>query len=230
MIIITLLKTLFFFVSTCLLIYSILFILGLLIPINRKYHPIKNGVEFYIATNGLHTEFILPAIHSSYDWTETLHPASYHMESAQTFYFGIGWGDKAIYLDLEDWNQLTFAKGFRCLFIPSSSIMHIKSYEEVPFEEYQIEKISISSSQYTQLCDFILASFALDEQQKVQLIENSGYTNKDNFYHAIGKYHAFQTCNFWVNKGLKKVGVRTTLWTPIDKGLFYQLKKVKPTV
>lgn len=227
MIVLTILLYLLYFVLTCLLIYGVLFVLGTLIPINRNYAPLKNGVEFYIGTNGYHTEFILPAKHTSYDWTKILKPEFYNINSEQPFYFGIGWGDKAIYLDLKEWRDLTFKQGFQSLMLPSSSIMHIRSYEKIPNKKYQVEKISISPNQYTRLCHFVFATFALDEKQEVQRIENAGYTDHDNFYHAVGHYHALQTCNFWVNKGLKKIGVRTTLWTPIDKGLFYQLKKVK---
>ena len=114
------------------------------------------------------------------------------------------------------------------MFIPTPTIMHVIRYDELPQEELRIEKISISKNQYLHLCSFIFNYFALNEKQEIELIPNVGYNANDNFYHANGVYHAFHTCNYWVNKGLKKIGVRTALWSPLDKGIFYQLEKVKP--
>ena len=42
---------------------------------------------------------------------------------------------------------------------------------------------------------------------------------------ANKKYHVFNTCNNWVNRGLKKTGIRTAVWTAGAFGLFIDEKK-----
>jgi Protein of unknown function (DUF2459) len=49
------------------------------------------------------------------------------------------------------------------------------------------------------------------------LIEGGAYGTDDAFYYAHGSYHAFNTCNCWVGRGLKAAGVRTGWFTPLPK-------------
>ncbi len=224
---ITIVKILFIILFGGIAIYCLFMIIGTLIPINRKYKPEDSGIDIYLSTNGMHTDFILPTITSVYDWTKVINQQYFQLSPESLSFLGVGWGDKAIYLDIPTWGDLTLKMGLNSLLLPTPTILHVTAYDALPSEKLKIEKITVSSSQYAQLCDFILSYFARDEKEDVRLIEGAGYTENDVFYHANGVYHAFQTCNIWINKGLKTIGVRTTLWSPLDKGLFYQLKKIR---
>lgn len=175
----------------------------------------------------MHTDFILPTKNEIFDWTQIIDSQYYETTLQENTHLGIGWGDKAVYLDIATWGELTFKMGLTTLFLPTPTILHITAYPTLPNSEIKISKTTISQNQYLQLCEFIMAYFKIDSNQEIQYIENAGYTANDNFYHAIGKYHAFVTCNTWVNKGLKKIGVRTPLWTPLDKGIFYQFDRIR---
>ena len=206
--------------------YFLLTLLGMLIPMNRNFKKITNGINIGISTNGMHTDFILPIKNEIFDWTKIIDMANYDLSINSDTKLGIGWGDKAIYLDIETWGELTLKMGLATLFLPTPTILHVTAYKQLPTETLKVRYTSVSASQYLQLCHYISAYFKMDGQQKVQLIENAGYMPNDNFYHAIGKYHAFQTCNTWVNKGLRQVGIKTALWSPLDKGIFYQFEKI----
>jgi len=175
----------------------------------------------------MHTDFILPTKNEIFDWTQIIDSQYYETTLQENTHLGIGWGDKSIYLDIATWGELTFKMGLATLFLPTPTILHITVYPTLPNSDIKISKTTISQNQYLQLCEFIMAYFKVDANQKIQHIENAGYTANDNFYHAIGKYHAFVTCNTWVNKGLKRIGVRTSLWTPLDKGIFYQFERIR---
>ncbi|HXU27639.1 MAG TPA: DUF2459 domain-containing protein, partial [Bacteroidia bacterium] len=49
--------------------------------------------------------------------------------------------------------------------------------------------------------------------------------DNDSFYEAVGVYGLFYTCNTWANNGLKYCGQKACLWTPFEKGIFYQYRK-----
>ena len=50
------------------------------------------------------------------------------------------------------------------------------------------------------------------------------YGNSDAFYDATGSYSLFHTCNSWTNNALKAAGMKASVWTPFDKGIFHQYK------
>lgn len=206
-------------------LYATVSFIGAVIPWHRNYQPVHKGIDIFLSSNGYHTDFILPSNHPLFNWSAFLGQHHFKIANKNLSFIGIGWGDKAIHLDIKEWSELTFTLGWNSLFKPTPTILHITAYQALPSEENKIFKTCISKRQYLQLCDFILAHFKEEEKTTIQPIKRAGYTDNDIFFEANGKYHAFNTCNTWINKGLKRIGVRTTLWTTLDRGLFYQLQK-----
>lgn len=208
--------------------YLLFLPIGTLIPVNRKYKPPQNGVDIFVSTNGMHVDFIVPTQHKLFDWTKIIDHAPYEKLLAEYPYLGIGWGDPGFYLELETWDKLSLKIAAKALLLPTSTIMHVTGYETLPTETLRVERISLSPNSFVQLSSFIYSAFNLTEKQQLDLIPGVGYSTHDNFYKAKGVYHAFHTCNYWVNKGLKRIGVRTALWSPLERGIFYQLDRIKP--
>lgn len=211
------------------LLYLLLLPLGAIIPINRKYKAVNKGIEIFLTTNGMHVDFVVPTQNSLFDWTQITDSTPFDKPLSEYPFLGIGWGDWGFYVELDAWENLSAKLAMKTLLNPTTTtLMHLTGYDQLPVETLKVEKITLSKSQYLRLCSFILEYFAMDDQQKTILLPQLGYTPNDNFYQAKGRYHALHTCNYWVNKGLKKVGVRTAIWSPLDKGIFYQLQKIKP--
>jgi uncharacterized protein (TIGR02117 family) len=205
--------------------YSLLTLFGTLIPRHRRFlQATESGIDIFLVSNGVHTDFVLPIKNELQDWWQIIDKKDYELGEKAKF-MGFGWGDKGFYLDTPTWAELKFSTACKALFIPSPTLMHITAHENLPIKEKFFEKISINAQQYQYLCNYIVQSFYWDKAQQLSFVPSVGYTNNDNFYKAIGVYHLFNTCNFWVNKGLIKIGVRTPLWSPLDRGIFYQLKK-----
>lgn len=212
------------------LVYLLLLPLGALIPVNLKYRPAQNGIEVFLSTNGMHVDFILPTQNHLFDWTAIIDKQPFAKKIGAYPYLGLGWGDWNFYIELDKWENLSPQLAAKALLNPNTPpLMHITGYEQLPYDSLKVAKVLLSHSQYLQLCDFIYTAFALDKNKAIDLLPNLGYTEHDNFYKAHGSYHAFHTCNYWVNKGLKKIGVRTAIWSPLDRGIFYQLGKIKST-
>ena len=228
MLVLSALGILFFFLLLLVAGYLALVPIGTLIPVNRSFRHAENGIDVFVGTNGMHVDFILPTRHPLFDWTTIIDGQPFGQPLSRYRYLGMGWGDPGFYLELEAWKKLTFKIAARAMLLPTPTILHVTGYEVLPHEELRVEKITLSKSQFVHLCSFIYGAFALQDDQEIDLIPGVGYAENDNFYRANGRYHAFHTCNYWVNKGLKRIGVRTALWSPLDRGIFYQLERVKP--
>lgn len=209
------------------LVYTLAGLLCTIIPKNRGYRNIKKDVEVFIVSNGVHTDFVVPAISPFFNWKNILDDRHYDTKFSEENFLGVGWGDKGFYLDIESWATLTPKVACRAMLIPSKTLMHITVHEDLPVEKKRIERIHLSEDQYLQLCNYICSYFK-EEKGKVIYRPGAGYTPNDNFYEANGSYHAFSTCNFWVNRGLILIGVRMPIWSHGGGGIFYQLKKSLP--
>jgi uncharacterized protein (TIGR02117 family) len=94
--------------------------------------------------------------------------------------------------------------------------MHVEMWDET-VTPAAAGKTRISHEQYRRLVDHVLGSFRRDEGGRFSRIEQGAYGANDAFYHAHGSYHALNTCNCWVGRGLKAAGVRTGWFTPLPR-------------
>ncbi|HSQ41200.1 MAG TPA: DUF2459 domain-containing protein [Fibrobacteraceae bacterium] len=83
--------------------------------------------------------------------------------------------------------------------------------------------LKLTERQYALLVDDLWNSFQKGEKG-IQIRDNSLSGETDALYEATGKYSLFNTCNTWVNRGLKKCGQWACLWTPFEEGVFQQYK------
>ena len=72
---------------------------------------------------------------------------------------------------------------------------------------------------------YIENTFELNTDDKIIEIHASGYSINDRFYLAKGSFNFIHTCNNWVNEGLKAAKVKTAIWSPMDKGVLYQVRR-----
>ena len=66
---------------------------------------------------------------------------------------------------------------------------------------------------------FQSSEFKINENGMKIILDNKGYSTRDDFYKSEGSYSCFKTCNSWVNIGFKKSGLKSCYWTPFDFGL-----------
>lgn len=194
-------------------LYLVIALVGL-IPVNNDFKPTPDGVEIVVVSNGVHADFVLPVRNSVVDWTEHLSPGDFDGDVSGATHVVLGWGNKEFYVDIPTWSDVRAGTVFRALFWPSETCMHVELVDGRPLVP-GAKKASISLDQYRRLVDHILGSFRRDEDGRFVLIEDAAYGNQDAFYQATGAYHAFNTCNCWVGRGLSRAGVRTGWFTPL---------------
>lgn len=223
-----LLKILFGFVTAILgltVLYGLFALVLSLIPVNAGAPQATEGIEIYITSNGVHTDFNVPVVSAAIDWRRHFSVQDYAGADASFQRIAFGWGDKGFYLRTPSWSDLTFATAVNALFLPSPTAMHVSYYRRSPLPDENSRKLYLSPEQYQQLIDYILKDFEKTANGEIMLIPDAGYGPYDNFYEAEGSYSLFYTSNNWVNEGLKEIGVKTALWSPFDKGIFYHLDK-----
>lgn len=194
------------------LFYILISLFLTIIPINGDTGDTEKDMSIYLNSNGVHLNIIIPKNNVAINLIDGL---NYNNEDQ---YFSFGWGDRNFYLETPTWNDLTFKNTFVALFLKSSTLVHFTRYTstrgdwmEIKVNQYQLEKIN----------QYIYESFYSDPQNKKVLLYNSGYSNNDDFYEAVGSYSFYKTCNSWVNTGLKEGNVKACLWTPFEFGLLF---------
>ncbi|EAY28788.1 TIGR02117 family protein [Microscilla marina] len=179
-------------------------------------------IIIYITSNGLHTDIVLPAQHAVKNWQKHLPPTT-RKKYAPYPYISFGWGDKDFFLKSTHTNTPNFITTLKATFVPSQSLMHLSFYQTINASSPNVYPLVVSSTQYRALVHYILKSFELTPEQKFLWVAK-GYGNHDLFFQAKGRYHLFNTCNNWTNRGLKKMGISTGIWTPFEQGVLYNLK------
>ncbi len=218
-----LLKITTFFILFCLgliIIYlSAAFILSR-IAVNSKVVP-KDEITVFILTNGVHTDIVLPIKSDNIDWSQSIAFNNTNSKDSLMNFIAFGWGDKGFYLETPTWTDLKFSVAFNAAFGLGKSAMHTTFYKQMNESEH-CKRISLSSSEYQLLVEYITSSFQKSASGEVLIINsNANYGANDAFYEGIGKYSLFHTCNTWANNGLKACNQKACLWTPADKGIFY---------
>lgn len=183
-------------------IYFLFTIVLTLIQVNRKFKEPVDGIDIYLVSNGVHTDLVLPLNNHVINWSNQF--------PSNEKYISFGWGDKGFYLNTPRWRDLKFTTAIKALFYLGSSVMHVTHRSEI---SGVFRKIRITQKQYFEMVNMIDDSFKIVDG-KLSFIQKG-------FYDAKGKYNMFFTCNCYVNRILKKIGVKTCVWAPFDKCLFY---------
>ncbi len=194
------------------ILYIFIALLLSYIPINPKINQSEKNKSIYIKTNGVHLDIII----DKNDMDSLLLDGLKYDEHNQ--YFSFSWGEKIFYLNTPTWGDLTFKNGFRALFLKNSTLVHLTRYTKIRKDWVAIK---VNQTQLANINHYLNNTFYVNSNQQKVLLPNKGYDYNDDFYEANGQYSLFNTCNTWVNTGLKQSGIKSCLWTPFDFSLMY---------
>ena len=206
----TIFKILGFTISIPIL-YLLIGLLLSLIPVNTKQQE-NTTKTIYLSTNGVHLDVVIP---KSYLSPSLLQDLKYKENEP---YFAFGWGDENFYINTPSWADLRLKNAASALLWNSPSLIHLTRYQNlqkdwvaVPINDAQLDLLNVELNN----------RFALDEADSKILLDEPGYYHNDHFYGAKGSYHAFRTCNSWINDLFKTAKIKTSLWTPYDFGVMW---------
>jgi uncharacterized protein (TIGR02117 family) len=203
-------------------VYALSALAGGAIAVNRDFVEPPEGVEIQLVSNGIHVDFLVPLRSAEKDWSAFLDRRDFPGAGADWKHVLFGWGNRAFYLETPTRADLRLSTAAKALFLPSASVVHVQLLEGLFAEDASCRTLRLGAAAYAELCQHIESSFQRDAQGSVLRVAGRGYGSTDNFYEAAGSYHAFNTCNLWTNRGLKRAGVTTPLWSPFPRAILRQ--------
>jgi len=207
-------RTVSYAIFFVILLYFLFAFLLSIIPINSWKQSDEPKTEtIYLTTNGIHLDFVFKRKD-----VEKYH-AALDIEPKHQF-IAIGWGDEGFYLNTKTWGDLEYRTLVNALFLKSEAAMHVTRYQNLSNNAVELQ---LSKVQLEQIIDYSISSFDKNLENNFEKIPDAAYFDNDNFYKAKGSYNCIKTCNEWINIGLKKANVKTSIWSPFDKGILYQV-------
>lgn len=189
--------------------YLLLAGLAAFIPLPGTDGDTPGAYPAYLASNGIHTNIVLPVRSDVADWSALLPDAGLGDKA----YVYIGWGSAEFYTQVDTWADLRPAIALRALFYDKGLLRIEGAYHPPPAGHKLVRPFQLERAQYQRLSADILAQF----QARTPLAGHPG------FYPAKGHYTPLFTCNEWVRVRLRRIGVRTPLWSPFDRPLLWAL-------
>ncbi|MBI1732171.1 MAG: TIGR02117 family protein [Gammaproteobacteria bacterium] len=198
---------------------------GLLVlfPANREPPREPAKVQAFIATNGVHAEFVFPARSPGMDWTQIFPLRDFPPGSREAEFIALGWGDREFYLNTPRWPDLTLRRALGALSGRNPSLVHATYV--LSLDDYgERYRLPLTESQYTTLVEYVRRTLLLSEGSAIR-IPGATYGYNDAFFEARGSYGPFTTCNTWVGGGLREAGVTVSRWTPFESNVYGHLAR-----
>lgn len=194
-------------------------------PMHKDFKEDSTGVEIFIKSNGVHTDFVVPRQNEICNWDSVVSVNETIAKDSNAKYVAFGWGDKGFFIDTPEWKDLKFSVAFKSVFALSTTAMHVSYRSGKPLLNEDCKSVYISKVQYKTLVLYINNSFQKDSlTQKTILIPKAHYHNYDAFYEAKGKYSLFKTCNEWTRKGMSTSGIKCPMWSVLPKSVLRYVK------
>jgi uncharacterized protein (TIGR02117 family) len=203
------------FVVLLIALYLLVALVGL-IPVNNGFEPTADGVEITVTSTAIHADLVLPIRTELIDWSQHLSASHFTGDVSRATHVAFGWGNKEFFVDTRTYDDLKAGTVVRAVFWPSATCLHVEMWNDGVGPEGS-RKTRLSRDQYRRLVEHVLGTFRRDAGGRFSLIEGGAYGTTDAFYHAHGHYHALNTCNCWVGRGLKAAGVRAGWFTPLPR-------------
>ena len=200
-------------ISGCVL-FMIYVMIGMIVPYQKEQLEEGEFQTVYVRSNGMHTDICFPIENDFYNWWSFFDKADFPDEHYR--WVAIGWGDREFYRKTKTWDDFSLSTTLSALFAPTASAMHVEMLTYEPTVSENCEQLKLYPKGYIELAAYVGGSFKLKKWQP-DLIPGVTYFNCDRFYEAKQKYHMFNSCNSWTNKGLKIAGVRTASWAVLPE-------------
>lgn len=194
-----------------------------LVPANSDHPSGPATIDAYIASNGIHADFVFPVRSPGMDWTRVFPLQDFRAVWGGTGFIAIGWGDREFYLNTPRWEDLTVARAVNALSGRDRSLLHVTYLESIDLYGKSY-RVPLSEAQYATLADYVLETVRLSGGKGIG-VPGRGYGYSDAFYEANGSYTLFNTCNTWVGRGLRRAGVTVSRWTPFEFNVYWHLQR-----
>ncbi len=198
-------------------VYFLAVLILMVTPANRSFQEPSEGIDIFVFTNGVHTDIVVPGDPAWMEWLGE------DPDGVPPAYYSFGWGDRRFFLETPEWSDLTVPVAFQALAGTGTSLMHVERFSLPPSLDDTCRRIRLSKTQLARLSAALRQGFKTGQDGRTILLSAPGYRFSDTFYEGRGAYSAIQTCKTWTGSALREAGVKVSLWTPFQSGVFYHL-------
>lgn len=177
-----------------------------------EYPPPPRAVAttVYVAAAGWHADIVVPRADIPLDvWPEAA-------DFPDAEYLRIGWGDRDYYPSTE----FNAWYGFKALFWPTASVLHVVGFSRPPARQYpgnEIVALELAADEAARLYRFIGTSHERNGAQRAPRLSPSPY-GRGWFYPSSGSFHLFRTCNVWTASALRAAGLPVRSFLALTTG------------
>lgn len=203
-------------------LFSALAIVAGAVPLGSgSAQPGERNVTIYVASNGFHSDIVLPTVSEGRDWRPLLAASPLTEPYRDAPWVAFGWGAETAYTELGTLADLSLG-----LILKSTafdrSVVHVQPVAAVRTGT-DLRSFTISEASYRGLVDHVEASLQLDEVGGPMILAGVSHGNGDAFLRGRDRFWLLRSCNVWVGEGLRKAGLPIGLWTPLAQSLMWSL-------
>ena len=177
-----------------------------------------DSVEIMVATNGVHTELVLPIVTPQRDWRATFPSAGRPRADGRIpTHIAVGWGEREVFLNVPTWGDLRLATVWRIATSGGEGLVRIGHYVH-PAPSAYYRPLRLRPEEYERLARRVEAVLPPLPPGKTRRTYR-GFMPEDVNYDAAGKYTLANTCNQWTADTLAAAGVEMGAWTPLAGGV-----------
>ncbi len=205
----------------CFIILFATLLLGCSTPQDNATTPASCGPSrtFHVVSHGWHAGVVIP----SRDLAGRLPELNARLGTASLV--ELGWGDAAYYQTPEPTTSLAL----RAVLYPTDAVLHVVTMSSTEpqseFPNSTVFTLTVPASGYERLLDHLVETFErTPDGEPIAL--GPGLYGDSRFYRARGQFHAFNTCNTWVARGVEVTGYPLSSSTIVTAdGLLTELRR-----
>ncbi|WP_279349899.1 DUF2459 domain-containing protein [Erythrobacter litoralis] len=193
--------------------------IGSSIPRNSDWTEPADGIPIMVASNGVHTELVLPVVTPVKDWRTTFPSAGQPRprDGWMPTHIAIGWGEREVFLNTPTWGDLKLSTAIRIATRGGEGLVRVGHYVNPQPSEYY-RTIRLRPAEYARLVDRV-ETLLPPQPSGMPRRSRTGFDPTTLNYDATGRYTLANTCNQWTNDTLAYAGVRIGVWTPLAGGV-----------
>ncbi|MGX1786498.1 TIGR02117 family protein [Bosea sp. NPDC055332] len=181
----------------------------------------ERAVTIYVASNGFHSDIVLPTVSASRDWRTLLAASPLTEPHRDAPWIAFGWGAETAYTKLGTLADLSLGLILKAAAF-DRSVVHVQPVTAVRTGA-DLRSFIVSEAGYRALVGHIEASMQLDEAGGPVILPGISHGTGDAFLRGRDRFWLLRSCNVWVGEGLRKAGLPIGLWTPLAQSLMWSL-------
>ncbi|AOO79654.1 hypothetical protein BHK69_03395 [Bosea vaviloviae] len=199
------------------------------LPYGSAAQPSRDDVvTIHVATNGFHTDILVPSVTAIRDWRPLLEASPITRAASDAPMIAFGWGSQSAYTELGAITDLSPRLLLKAAAF-DASVVHVQPVAAVRAGP-NLLSLNVTQAGYRALVDHIEQSLQYGPGGSPIVLEGLTHGLGDAFLRGRDRFWLLRSCNVWVGEGLRKAGLPVGLWTPLAQSLMWSLSWKAPVV